>query len=156
MLNEDYTAKLLNLEDVIITNDENISDCSIAEVNATPQIKSIASYVRGGYHRREDKKMECGGDYGSQAGFIHSEISKTGCKVNVKVIPYSPLLLRMYPVRFRSWQPGHPLPSAGCPSSFQGLRQCQHRRNCRREYRQYGLSFRPSEALRQDSPSLLH
>lgn len=47
MLNEDYTAKLLNLEDVIITNDENISDCSIAEVNATPQIKSIASYVRG-------------------------------------------------------------------------------------------------------------
>ena len=26
MLNQDYTAKLLNLEDVIITNVENISD----------------------------------------------------------------------------------------------------------------------------------
>jgi hypothetical protein len=48
--------------------------------------------VRGGCRGRENKKTKCSGNCGSQAGFIHSGISKTGCKVNVKIVPYSPLL----------------------------------------------------------------
>lgn len=53
MLNQDYTAKVLNLEDVIITNVENISDVLHIYLELPRQKGSFFGRVQGQLWRSE-------------------------------------------------------------------------------------------------------
>ena len=101
MLNQDYTAKLLNLEDVIITNVENISNQLHISIEL-PRRKHICPYCGAETDRIHDYRMQTIKDVPLARGtFLHLRKRRYRCSCGKRFFEKNTFLPRYYRVTSR-------------------------------------------------------